>query len=70
MTSARKQTKTGCRHADPTIHHKEHDMTTDPTRCDRIIALIDACLAECADPADPTSLLANSDGPTPRRNQR
>ena len=45
-------------------------MTTDPTRCDRIIALIDACLAQCADPADPTSLLANSDGPTPRRNQR
>ena len=45
-------------------------MTTNPTRCDRIIALIDTCLAECADPADSTSLLATADGAKPRRNRR
>jgi hypothetical protein len=67
---ARKRTKTGAGHADPNIHHKEHDMTTNPTRIDRIIALIDDCLAECGDPADRISLLASADGPTPRRNQR
>jgi hypothetical protein len=36
-------------------HPEEHAMSTSATRCDRIIALIDACLAEFGSPAEPTT---------------
>jgi hypothetical protein len=45
-------------------------MTTDRTRCDRIIALIDACLAEFGSPSQPTPARVAANDLSTRRHHR